>query len=53
MMVRLQNLNVELNWGKLEKPIRFIQDSVKIYPTVPNWKSEISLQEGLKFCKNF
>lgn len=48
MMIALQGLDVQLNWGVRDNPSRFMKDAVTVFPPVPDWQAEVSLEQGLK-----
>lgn len=47
-MLSANGLTAALQWGARPSPEREIRRAVRLYPPVPGWKPEVSLEEGLK-----
>ena len=51
LMLQINNLTLQANWGGRPEPERQMKEKLRIYPAPPNWKPEIPLEEGLRrFC---
>lgn len=51
-MLQVNHLTLNAGWGERPVPEREIQEKIRIYPTPPNWKPQISLEQGLrKMCE--
>lgn len=49
---RVSGLKLNAGWGERPAPEREIQEKIRIYPILPNWKPQISLEQGLrKICE--
>jgi len=48
LMLRVNHLSLRANWGGRPEPGHQIQKRLQIYPAPPNWKQEVSLEEGLR-----
>lgn len=47
-MLQVNNLTLNAGWGERQSAAREIKKAVRIYPNLPEWKTEVSLQDGLK-----
>ena len=47
-LLEMNGLALNAEWGKYAGTDRNVHKAVRLYPTVPGWKAEISLNEGLK-----
>jgi len=51
-MLAANGLTLNAAWGKRPNAEREIRKAIRLYPTVPGWTTQTSLDEGLKnFCK--
>jgi len=48
LMLRVNHLSLRASWGKLPEPERQIREKLQIYPAPPNWKQEVTLEDGLQ-----
>lgn len=46
-MVKICNLTVVTNWGARPAPVRDMRHAPRLYPPVPGWSPQISLEQGL------
>lgn len=47
-MLQLNQWNLNAGWGERPSPEREIRQAVRVYPPLPSWQPEISLEEGLQ-----
>lgn len=47
-MLSINQLSLNAVWGQRSPPDREIRQAVRLYPTLPGWKPEVSLEEGLR-----
>lgn len=48
LMLQINGLTLQANWGGRPEPERQIKEKLCIYPAPPNWRPEVSLKEGLR-----
>lgn len=48
LMLRASGLTWDPAWGQRPAPQREIRQAVRIYPTLPDWRPQVSLSEGLR-----
>jgi nucleoside-diphosphate-sugar epimerase len=48
-IIKINNLDIKINWGKKKYYSRQIMKPYSKYKCVPNWEQKINLQDGLKF----
>lgn len=47
-LLQVNGLKLNAGWGERPVPEREIREKIRLYPTVPNWEPQISLEEGLR-----
>ena len=47
-LLQVNGLNLNAGWGERPAPARELREKIRLYPTVPNWEPQISLEEGLR-----
>lgn len=47
-MLKINGLSLNAAWGKHRKAGREIRKAIRLYPTLPEWDAQVSLDEGLK-----
>ncbi len=47
-MLTVNRLSLEAVWGQRPASEREIRQAVRLYPLLPGWKAEVSLEEGLR-----
>ena len=47
-LLQVNGLKLNAGWGERPAPEREIREKIRLYPTVPNWEPQISLEEGLR-----
>ncbi len=48
LMLQIGGLSLQANWGGRPESERQAKGKLHVYPTPPNWRPEISLEEGLR-----
>lgn len=48
LMLKIGGLTPQANWGARPEPERQVKGKLHIYPAPPNWRPEVSLEEGLR-----
>lgn len=52
LLLRANGLKLEANWGRLPDPDSLAERPIQIYPTPPEWKPEITREDGLRLFWN-
>lgn len=47
-MLRINHAELNAGWGERSSPEREIRRAVRLYPSLPGWQPEISLESGMK-----
>ena len=47
-LLQVNGLNLNAGWGERPAPARELREKIRLYPTVPNWEPQVSLDEGLR-----
>lgn len=47
-MLQVNHLTLDAGWGERTQPPREIRKAIRLYPTLPGWEPQISLEDGLK-----
>lgn len=47
LMIRVNGLKVDAEWGRRPAAAREMRQAVRIYPSLPGWAPEVNLAEGL------
>lgn len=47
-LLQIHQITLNAQWGKRPSPVRDMRKAVHIYPVVPGWYPEVSLEVGLK-----
>jgi len=48
LMLKLNGLTLDAGWGERIQSPREMKKAVRLYPTVPDWRQKVPLEEGLK-----
>lgn len=47
-MLQVNHLTLDAGWGERTQPPREIRKAIRLYPTLPGWEPQVSLEDGLK-----
>ncbi len=47
-LLQVNGLKLNAGWGERPAPARELREKIRLYPTVPNWEPQVSLDEGLR-----
>ena len=51
-MLQVNRLALNAGWGERPASQREMPEKIRLYPSLPNWKARVSLEEGLrKMCE--
>jgi len=48
MMLRVNGLALNAEWGERPSAVGEMSELVRLYPTPPGWKQQMSLEKGLE-----